>query len=295
MSHIDVRRALGGRLSYVGRDWMYDFEAIPSCFNDTDVVRASERLLEGCAPLAKAWSVELNTEWLIRLYYSAKLILGASVMVQSATYARTVNLRSAVWYLDYYALLNVSRAVRLTDPFVAWNDGALLKANHEATIAGTCSAIERFDKSRAADVERGVRHLKAIRELISYRVPSRADAVPKPHLNVAKTCRLLAEVAQFHSELLEVSLAKHATEAPGLDVSALSLGFVDNIEGHEFVDREDQYRLDYLRRMHPFPANIQALMSEGHVEDYFGAWSRDADEPDQFDPDEDWRIIFDVP
>ena len=295
MSHIDLRRALGGRFTYVGRDWLYEFVAMPSIFNDTYVMRAAERLLEGCASLAKAWSIELNTEWLIRSYYSAKLILGASVMVQSATYARSKNLRAAVWYLDYYALLSVSRAVRLTDPFVEWRDGALLSANHEATIVGTRSAIERFDKVHAVNVERGVRHLKAIRELISYRVPSRADAVPKPQLNVAETCRLLAEVTQFQSEILGVSLEKHVAEFPGLDVSALSLGFVDNIEGHEFVDSEDRYRLDYLRRKHPFPASIQLLMSEGHVDDYFGAWCGDLEQPDQFDPDEDQRVIFDVP
>ncbi|MPN24169.1 hypothetical protein SDC9_171563 [bioreactor metagenome] len=37
-------------------------------------------------------------------------------------------------------------------------------------------------------------------------------------------------------------------------------------------------------------------MTEGMVEDFFGAWYSDLDEEEQiYNPDIDWRIIFPVP
>jgi hypothetical protein len=41
------------------------------------------------------------------------------------------------------------------------------------------------------------------------------------------------------------------------------------------------------------------MMSEGHVEDFFGSWCNNENKRDQkdgdFNPDENWGIIFDVP
>ncbi len=49
------------------------------------------------------------------------------------------------------------------------------------------------------------------------------------------------------------------------------------------------------RRKYPLPTNIQHIMSEGHVEDFFGSWCAEEETDDDiFDPDENWYIIFDV-
>ena len=48
-------------------------------------------------------------------------------------------------------------------------------------------------------------------------------------------------------------------------------------------------------RKHPMPTNILHMMSEGHVEDFFGSWLDQEDSEDGFNPDENWRILFDVP
>jgi len=39
------------------------------------------------------------------------------------------------------------------------------------------------------------------------------------------------------------------------------------------------------------------MMSEGHVEDYFGAWCEynQNEDPDVFNPDDNHGILFDVP
>ena len=36
-------------------------------------------------------------------------------------------------------------------------------------------------------------------------------------------------------------------------------------------------------------------MTEGHVEDFFGAWSPEDELEGLFDPDIDWQKIFNVP
>ncbi|MBN8714999.1 MAG: hypothetical protein J0H50_13740 [Xanthomonadales bacterium] len=66
------------------------------------------------------------------------------------------------------------------------------------------------------------------------------------------------------------------------------------IDGHYFGDREDAYRLGYLARKYPRPANLLHLMTEGHVDDFFGAWHNGNDEG-IFNPDETLQIIFDIP
>lgn len=69
------------------------------------------------------------------------------------------------------------------------------------------------------------------------------------------------------------------------------------IDGTAECDKEDWYRLDYLRRKCPRPTNIYQMISEGHVEDFFGSWlpDKDATGDDLFNPDENWRILFALP
>ena len=66
-----------------------------------------------------------------------------------------------------------------------------------------------------------------------------------------------------------------------------------------FIDNEDAYRLDYLRRKWPVAPNILQIMTEGHTEDFFGAWdsNEESPHPDAFDTGApvDWQTIFDIP
>jgi hypothetical protein len=143
--------------------------------------------------------------------------------------------------------------------------------------------------------------LKAYRELISYRAPSTGDSFPKAEfdLDLRALCQLLSEMAQAQSELLEVSILKNAKGTYTFLDEYIRQACHTDIDGHSFWDTEDQYRLDYLRRKHPWPTNIMHIMSEGHVEDFFGAWlpkdNNEDENKDIFNPDENWRVIFDVP
>jgi hypothetical protein len=106
----------------------------------------------------------------------------------------------------------------------------------------------------------------------------------------------MAEVAQFNSEILESSIIKKADNSSFEflhkyieDLSSIT------IEDVEFFDREDAYRLDYLRRKYPRPPNVLHIMTQGHVEDFFGAWLPKDEIEGAFDPDENWGVIFDIP
>jgi hypothetical protein len=114
-------------------------------------------------------------------------------------------------------------------------------------------------------------------------------------MDVIAISRLFAEVAQLQSELIEASVLKNAIGSFSLKAEAIERICNNQIEGFEFHDREDYYRMDYLRRKYPFPTNIVHIMSEGHVEDFFGSWRPKDKKRGQFDPDNNWGILFDVP
>lgn len=283
-------------VAFAGRDWYYDFREINSTFTDADCKRVAARLLERYSKLTKVWSKEKNSEWTIRLFMAAKLVMSATLHVNSAYYAEKRNLRVVVPYLRYYSILSLLRAVCYTLPEHAWRQGQLIQIPHNSAIGGTLEHLRRFDNSVAAAAEVEIRELKAERELISYRAPSSGDDQVSEKNRFLSLCTMLAEVAQFNSELFEVSLNKHSDPSTFhlLPEYTKKLAGVE-IDGHYFGDPEDAYRLDYLARKHPHPANLQHLMTEGHVDDFFGAWTGNKEEGDHFNPDDMRGIIFDIP
>jgi len=302
MSHIFVRQVLGEKKRFADRDWWYDFRSFSRTFDESSVKKYSLATLTHFSKITKAWTDELNSEWLCRVYFSAKMVLSASLMLNSLEYAEDRNLRISSSYFEYYAIQSTLRAVLFTSPLSKWADGGLLKLPHKTSINAVCDIIARLDKDFSKRLKSHILNLKAFRELISYRAPSSGDSFTKAEfdMDLIELCQLLSEIAQVQSELLEVSLLKNA---PGKSYVFLD-EYIEQachteIEGHSFWDDEDQYRLDYLRRKHPWPTNIIHIMSEGHVEDFFGAWLPREDEQgedkDAFNPDMNWGVIFDVP
>jgi hypothetical protein len=302
MSHIFVRQTIGRKNKFAGRDWWYEFRCFTNIFSEKSVEKYSLDTLHQFSKFTTEWTNELNSEWLCRIYLSAKMVLSASLMLNSLKYAESKNIRISSTYLEYYAIQSTLRAVLFTSPFTEWRNGDLVKLQHKTSINIVCDTIAKLDKNFAKCLKKHILHLKAYRELISYRAPSSGDSFSedKFKLDLITLCQLLSEIAQVHSELMEASLLKHATE--------ISCTFLDEyieqvchieIDGHSFWDDEDQYRLDYLRRKHPWPTNIMHIMSEGHVEDYFGAWLPKDDkenvDSDIFNPDKNWGVIFNVP
>ena len=223
------------------------------------------------------------------------MILASSVMAQSLEFAKERNLRSVVSYLDYYTVLNLLRSILLTHPNVPWGDGGLLSTTHTKSINIACDILSPYSRKLAEQTKKHITHLKAFRELISYRAPSSGDSFPKADIDVVDICRLFAELAQLQSELIEASFLKNAKGSFSLKADVIYQICENKIDGFTFYDKEDHYRMDYLRRKHPMPTNILHAMSEGHVEDFFGSWCPKNKKRGQFNPDNDWRILFDVP
>jgi len=282
--------------TFAGRDWYYDFRELDTAFNEASCAKAAARLLERYSKLTKSWSTELNSEWTCRLFMAAKLVMSSTLHVNAAYFAEDKNLRVVVPYLRYYSVLSLLRAVCYTLPEHDWRDGNLIQISHVAAIEGTLEHLRRFDKTVAGSAEKEIRELKAERELISYRAPSSGDDRVSEKNRYLSLCILLAEVAQFNSELFESSLLKHANPSHFCLLSEYAERIASfEIDGHYFGDIEDAYRLDYLARKQPYPVNIQHFMKEGHVEDFFGAWVAKEEGDEFFDPDEMQHIIFDIP
>ncbi len=282
-------------MKYADRDWWYEFQKLPKFAEEKDVKKRSQDLLRQFSALTKSWNSELNSEWVVRIFYAAKMTLASSVMAQSLKFAEANNLRPVISYLSYYTVMHSLRAILFTSPQVKWNDGEILQATHSKTINIACDAIAHFDKDLSKHIKDSTLHLKAFRELISYRAPSSGDNFQKPDFDVYEYCRLFLEIAQFQSELLEASLEKNSVASFDLDQEFTRHVYEVEIDGVHFHDKEDWYRIGYLARKHPAPTNILHMMSEGHVEDFFGSWCAEEDMPNSFNPDDDWRILFDVP
>jgi hypothetical protein len=155
--------------------------------------------------------------------------------------------------------------------------------------------LASFDRSLAQSVNDAIRSAKAQRELIDYRAPTSGDAKIGALQDLILKCRLLAEFAQLNSELLESSFEKHNSNSDFdvEDEEIMKILSVE-IEGEVFLDDEDYYRVGYILRKHPRPASLQMLMTDGHVEDFFGAWCDKEDKEASFDPDSDLGVIFDI-
>lgn len=295
MNSIVTVKHLSGKLPFAGRDWFYEFRELTSTFDEAACSKVANGLSSRYAKLTSQWDSSRNSEWICRMFLAAKMILAASLQITAKQYASKNNLRSVSPYLEYYAVLSLMRAIVFTLPEAEWNDGQLIKLSHTKILNLATDHIAHFDKNRSDSIRQAVLNLRASRELISYWHPSSGDRNIEA-LDDIKISIILAEVAQFNSEMLESSILKRnsASTFEFLDSYIESLSQV-TLHGHVFFDSEDAYRLDYLKRKYPSPPNILHIMTEGHVEDFFGAWCSDSEDPGAFDPDEDWRIIFDVP
>jgi len=283
-------------MRYAEAEWFYDFRELPSRFAGSESKLAIQKLRNRYAKITKSWSVNSNSEWLCRNFVSAKLIMFATLSINSMHYAEGRNLRVVVPYLRYYSFLSIVRSLVLTIPEHNWDEGHLIQIGHTKAINLCVNHIKSFDKEFSKDVESLAFKLKAARELVSYRAPTSGDVNIPNDNSYLEVCSTLCELAQLNSEILEKSIQKNA--APDnfifLPEVLISLANVE-IDGHVFSDSEDAYRLDYFLRKCPNPTNLMLTMTEGHVEDFFGAWGEESPVQGSFDPDECWGMIFDVP
>lgn len=232
------------------------------------------------------------------------MILNATVILKQSEFAEEKNLRAAIPYFHYYAMLSILRCVVLTLPTEDWDKEDVLSISHKSARIKTREWLARYDRDLANRFDIMFKKLKSNRELLSYKAPASGDGNIRIQDEVIYFCTLLAEVAQFNTALLHKAVLKHSDPANFvvLDEHMSSIYHVE-IEGNSYYDRQDHQRLDYLRRKGSTPYSIMLTMTEGQTEDFIGVW--DADNEDEDDDSEEarfysgspssWQEIFDIP
>lgn len=243
-------------------------------------------------------TIKLNSEWITRNYLSSKMILSATVMMTSLEYAIEKNLKITVPYLYYYSMITCCRAFLYTIPYNEWKEnGDFLNMNHTKIINLTKDYLNHLNKDYALKIESILKTLKDSRELFSYKFPSSGlNFVNEYELDeIIEICSTLCELAQLSSEQIQNYVLKKCIDNYE-EWGSVDLNFLKQTYSYNGVtDAEDWYRVDYIRRKQPFPANIYYTMTEGMVEDYFGAWCFEEEDDEVYNPDTNWRILFPVP
>ena len=287
---------------FTGIQSSFEYVEMQKRFTEDEIFRTSNSLRQRYALHTKSCTKESNTEWVIRTYLAVKMIFSSSVMLTSLEYAMEKNLRIVEPYLLYYSILNTCRAFVLTLPDEKWNDGKLFTSSHDKIINLTVDYIVKINKKVGHEIETLLGRSKIYRELFSYKFPASGIRGLDGNFVVdfeetVSLARLFCELAQFNSEILHASYTKNVSEKFELDDEMLPSGYEYSSDIGSFVDDEDFYRIGYIYRKRPYPTPILWTMTEGMVEDFFGAWCSEESEDDNdiYDPDKNWRIIFPVP
>lgn len=246
----------------------------------------------------KSMTIKLNSEWITRNYLSSKMILSATVMLTSLEYAIEKNLKMSVPYLYYYSLITCCRALLYANPYNEWKENSdFLIMSHSKMINLTKDYLNHLDTDYALKVYNILNELKESRELFSYKFPSTGLNIVNEYdlYEIIEICSTLCELAQLTSEQIQKYTFKKCMDNYE-EWSSVDLNHLKHTYSYNGItDSEDWLRIDYIRRKQPFPASIYYTMTEGMVEDYFGAWCPDDEDEDLYNPDINWRIIFPVP
>ncbi len=289
MNQFAVRKIVEGNFRY---------SKLNEYLEERDLEKGRKKLSKNFKTQTDNWDIKKNSEWVLRNYLATKMIMSSTVMLTSLEFGKERNLRVTEPYLIYYSLLNVARAVMFTNPNAEWKNGELINSSHSKTLNILGDAIGQFNKDKGEHIKDLLERAKEYRELFSYKFPANGINDFAVELSEAiNICSFLAEFAQFQSEILEVQNFSKENLEQNLDREILKKGFLYKGKKHEFLDDEDWYRLDYIVRKQPFPVSLYFTLSEGMVEDFFGAWyPYDDDENDEnYNPDTNWSLIFPMP
>jgi len=288
---------------FTGLESGFEYIVIQEVFTESEIIKYCQRIKEKFNLITLAWSCELSQEWVLRNYMSVKLILSSTLMLNSLEYSIAKNVRIVEPYLTYYCLHNTSRALLLTMPTEVWHDGKLARSAHSRVINVVADAIGLFSRSVGDSIRALLSKAKDYRELFSYRFPaSGIEGLLVDERVTIEECqrysRIMCEIAQLHSEILQVSLENNVKEIHQLDINFFR-SFINREYMYKLFDSEDSYRLGYICRKIGQPINLYWMITDGLIEDFYGAWypsdemlSDSIDELDLFNPDKRWGRLF---
>ena len=176
-----------------------------------------------------------------------------------------------------------------------------MEMTHRKILNISTDTIGVLSKRRGEEIKSFFDYAKSMRELFSYKFPALGLGALKKSEKyefdyIINVCSLICEIAQLNSELMQSSIANYANGDIELNESDLQCCFEYDIDGVSYIDQDDWYRINFMTRKMKRPLNLQWMMTEGLVEDFFGAWIPSEDnEEDVYNPDEYWSIIFPAP
>ncbi len=275
----------------------FEYFSLQREFSGDEINKNIIRLQAEFGSTVKSWSVQLNSEWVLRDYIAIKMILSSTVLLGSVKFANEKNLKIVEPYLLYYSLLNCARCVILTSPYCKWNSGGILTMAHKKTINVIGDILSKYNKEKGEEIKNFIDNAREYREIFSYKFP--ANGLTNHKLNVEKTiliCQLLCEISQLQSMVLENSYSKNITEEYDVDWELMDVGYSYGGVNINLIDEEDGFRLHLISKKQKRPYSLASSMSEGMVMDFLGAWYDSENESEEnFNPDKYEDIIFPCP
>lgn len=258
--------------------------------DDADIKKYVRTVRGKADQITKAWSKELSTEWMMRNYQAMKVIFGAQLMLDVATYSEAKNIRLTVPYLVYYSIFNSCRALMLTDPFNDWNDHKLAEVSHIKVCNYAVAAVKRLDPQKGEQLNEFFNGAKAHRELLSYKFPAQGLRQAGATFSIEAVgdwCSLVCELAEMNSECLYASWEKVSGVHFSPDSEKMAKLVWYDGETTDFADDDDARRLAYLIRKYEGPPYLVSIATAGMVEDIYGAWCEEESEHTvgNFNPD----------
>ncbi|MEI7839825.1 MAG: hypothetical protein WCJ11_04905 [Methylococcaceae bacterium] len=284
---------------FAGKNWYYPFREINITFNEKRFKKRIVSISGQYSKITDFWNTEKNSEWTCRFFIAAKLIAVATSHINAWKIVESHGLHITASSLKYYATLSLLRAVCCTLPNHKWDKGKILQTSHEDASKWTVEYLQKFDAKLSKSIEKIIEELEHRNEFVSYEANS-LEKVSADNDNFLSVCRLLAEIAQFNSELLEESLF----ERNFYDKSEFTLlpKYLDEItfsknDVHASGNIQSQQQLRLIAKQYPEPKNLMGLMTKGYIDNYFAWWFQKDDFNDhvlhKMDPKR--QIIFNIP
>lgn len=282
-----------------GSDYCIGYRALPSEATLEQVQSYCKRTRDLFVPIAKAFTPEDNSRWLLRHYLAVKFASASALMAGSAIYAYEHNLMMAVPYFNYYTVLNACRAYLMTAPQLAWDGKNTVEMTHEKILNCAADFMRNLDPNRRQSWRVQMGEYRDQRTLFSYRFPlSGPEFIGREALDPTAAialAQLVAELGALNSECFDGVLKKHVDEnMPVAELEDHDWAGVYQLAGEDEADYADLYRFGKLRRSWKRVSPLHILVSDGMMDDLFGSWTNPDQEEDDggFNPDECSNLIL---
>lgn len=293
----------------------FEFYYLPkNNINHKEVKKYSDWVSKNFASICGgSMTSDLNSEWILRTYNSTKMVMASTLLLNSAKYCIEKNILVSVPYLLYYSAFSACRSLIYVAPIASTKtlDG-LLKITHSKVLQIAPDVVSRINLPLANELKEKLNDMQYERELFSYVFPASGINKNVDFESVVNLCGVFVELAELTGRRVQHYIEKNYLQDEARKAHAsktwqvLNKDIVSNLFEHKkkigngeqiitWIDKEDWYRVDYIKRKVKYPCSILFTMTEGMTEDFFGSWCKENIIEEDFNPDSDWNIIFPIP